>query len=86
VLYSVENNTTSTMLMFAIFGILGGVLHTLSWAALVWEKDKKLWTKLVLLLILFMSFNTQNLIADLFFWLFPMMALTEKCLNLKKKE
>ena len=29
---------------------------------------------------LFMSFNTQNLTADVFFWLFPYMALTEALL------
>ena len=44
----------------------------------------------MLLLILFMSFNTQNLVANVFFWLFPMMALVERGLsNLKlsaKKE
>ena len=32
----------------------------------------------LLLVILFLSFNTQNLIGDQFFWLFPVMALTEK--------
>jgi len=25
-----------------------------------------------------MSFNTQNLIANVYFWLFPMMALVER--------
>ena len=33
---------------------------------------------LALVLIVFVSFNTQNMIADLFFWLLPVMALTEK--------
>ena len=41
---------------------------------------------LVLLLILFMSFNTQNLTANVFFWLFPMMALVERGLPLLNKE
>ena len=86
VLHSVENNTTSTMLMFAMFGILGGVLHTVSWVALVWEKERKIWVNLALLVIVFMSFNTQNLIADMFFWLFPMMALTERTVPLLKKK
>ena len=34
----------------------------------------------VLLAALFLSFNTQNLVADVFFWLFPVMALTERVL------
>ena len=34
-----------------------------------------------------MSFNTQNLVADVFFWLFPCMALVERgALLFKKKE
>ena len=37
-------------------------------------------TKLVLLVVLFASFNTQNLIADVFFWLFPVMAVVERVL------
>ena len=35
---------------------------------------------LALLLVLFASFNTQNLIADVFFWLFPVMAVVERVL------
>jgi len=87
VLDAVENNTTSTMLMLAFFGICGGVLHVVSWLALLWSKDRKLWVNICLVPIAFLSFNTQNLIADVFFWLFPMMALTEKVLpKLIKKE
>lgn len=82
VLHSMDNNTSSTMLMYAIFGIFGGCLHALSWVALVWKREQKVWVNLALLLILFMSFNTQNLIADVFFWLFPCMALVERGLPL----
>lgn len=77
VLHAIENNTSSTMLMFAIFGVLGGGFHLAGWVALVWNTHRRLWAKLCLLVILFMSFNTQNLIADVFFWLLPTMALTE---------
>jgi len=86
-LYAVQDNTTSTMILFAIFGVLGGLFHVAGWIALVWEKNRKIWINLALLLVLFMSFNTQNLIADVFFWLFPMMALIERglpLLNLEK--
>ena len=45
-----------------------------------------LWkVSLVLLVVLFMSFNTQNLIANIYFWLFPMMALVERGMPLLNK-
>lgn len=78
VLEAVPHNTTSTMLMFAMFGIGGGALHLASWLALVWNRERKVWVNIALVLIVLMSFNTQNIIADVFFWLFPMMALTER--------
>lgn len=77
VLHSMENNTSSTTLMFGIFGLLGGLLHVAGWFALLVRKGRKLWVSLGLLLVAFMSFNTQNLIADVFLWLLPTMALTE---------
>ncbi len=77
-LHAVENNTTSTLILFAVFGIAGGALHVLSWAALAWDRKGKVWVNLAVLVILFMSFNTQNLTADVFFWLFPVMTLTER--------
>ena len=89
VLHSVANNTTSTMVMFAAFGIGGGLLQVAAWLALIWDPKRKLWVNLALIPILFLSFNTQNLTTDVFFWLFPMMALTERCVplleNRKKK-
>ena len=78
VLGAVEHNTTSTMLMFAMFGICGGGLHLVSWVALVWDRERRFWVNAALLIIVLMSFNTQNIIADVFFWLFPILALTEK--------
>ena len=85
VLHVMDNNTSSSTILFAVYGILGGVLHAMSWVALAWEKDRKLWVNLALLVILFMSFNTQNLITDLFLWLFPMMALAERAVPMLKK-
>lgn len=85
VLHMVEHNTTSTMIQYAAFGFFTGSLHVLAWAALVWEKERRLWANLALLVILFMSFNTQNLIADVFFWLFPYMALVERGIPLCRK-
>lgn len=82
VLHAVEHNTSSTLILYAILGFLGGSFNVLAWAALVWEKERKLWVNLAILIILFMSFNTQNLVADVFFWLLPMMALTQRGLPL----
>lgn len=78
VLYAVDNNTSSTMIQYAVFGALGGSVHVAAWIALVWEKKRGILANLFLPVILFMSFNTQNLTADLFFWLFPTMALAER--------
>ncbi len=86
VLHAVPNNTSSTLILYAILGSFGGSLNVLAWAALVWKKERCVIGNLLLLLILFMSFNTQNLTADLFFWLFPMMALTERCVPLLEKK
>lgn len=81
VLHSVTDNTTSTLILYAGFGILGGTLNVLAWFALIWDKERKLWVNLLLVPVMFLSFNTQNLIADVFFWLFPYMALTERLLH-----
>ena len=82
VLHGVNNNTSSTLIVFAACGLLAGLVHTASWFALVWKKESRVWANLALLLILFMSFNTQNLTWDLYFWLFPIMALVERGLPL----
>ena len=77
VLHGTEHNTSSTLILYAVFGIVGGTLNVAAWVALAWKKERNIIGNLVLLLILFMSFNTQNLVADIFFWLFPYMALVE---------
>ena len=86
VLHGTNHNTSSTLILFAIAGIAGGVLHLISWIALLWKKERNVLGNLVLLLIFLMSFNTQNLVADVFFWLFPVMALTERGLPLFRKK
>lgn len=82
VLHAVNNNTTSTLILYAVFGVVGGTLNVAAWIALVWQKERKVWANLALLVILFMSFNTENLTWDIFFWLFPCMALVERGLPL----
>ena len=78
VLHAVENNTTSTLVMYAAFGVLGGSLAVDAWFALIWDKNRKRIVNLMLVLIMFLSFNTQNLTADVFFWLFPILAVVER--------
>lgn len=89
VMYSVAINTATSPILFAAFGIIVGFVHVASWVALAWKKERSVLMNLFLLVILFIPFNTQNVIADMFFWLFPVMALTEKSLihldQLKKK-
>lgn len=82
VMYSVPNNTTTSPIIFAVFGIVGGCVHVLSWAVMAWKKERHVLMNLFLMLILFVPFNTQNVLPDMFFWMFPMMVLTEKGLTL----
>ena len=84
VLHGTTHNTSSTLLLYAILGIVGGTVNVAAWIALAWKRERSLIGNLILLLILFMSFNTQNLVANVFFWLFPMMALVERGLPLIK--
>ena len=85
VLHAVADNTSSTMIQYAAFGVITGSLHVVAWGFLVWDKKRNVLGNLLLMVILFMSFNTQNFIWDLFFWLFPVMALTERGLPLLSK-
>ena len=80
VMYSVPNNTASSPILFAAFGIVMATVHVGSWVALAWRKDRHFLMNVILLVILFVPFNTQNVIHDMFFWLFPIMALLEKVL------
>lgn len=86
VLHGTNHNTSSTMLLFAILGIAGGTLNVAAWIALLWKRERNIAGNLILLVILFLSFNTQNLVANVFFWLFPMMALVDRGLPLIEKE
>lgn len=78
VLHAVEHNTCSSLILYAVYGVVGGTLNAAAWFSFVWKKNRKLWVNLAYAMIIFMSFNTQNLTWDIMFWLFPMMALTEK--------
>ncbi len=78
VLHGTAHNTSSTLLLYAIGGIACGTLNVAAWVALLWNQKRNIFGNFVLLVTLFMSFNTQNLIANVYFWLFPMMAMVER--------
>ena len=80
ILHTVTHNTSSTTILFGILGVISGWLNLIGWFALVWEKKRNILANLACFVGLLITFNTQNLIADPFFWLFPMMALTEHLL------
>lgn len=83
-LHAIANNTSSTTILYAVLGLLGGTLNVAAWVCLVWRRERKWPVNLALLLILFMSFNTENLIADVFFWLFPAMSMAERTIPMVK--
>ena len=80
VLYVVANNTSSSTILYAVLGILGGTLNAAAWVALTWREDRKLLSWLAVTVILFMSFNTENYITNPYFWLFPVMAVCQRVL------
>lgn len=77
ILESVAHNTSSTTILIGILGVLGGSVNLLAWIVLVCRGKGKWYAKLVSLLTLAITFNTQNLISDPFLWIFPMMATVE---------
>lgn len=74
VLYAVNHNTSSTLILFAIYGIFVGIIHLISWVILIFNDNRKNIVNILLLIIFFMSFNTQNLTTNIYFWLFPIIA------------
>ena len=81
VLEIIPDNTSSTTILFAILGIFSGWLHVIAWLCLVLRGKGHWATKLLCLLALAITFNTQNLISDPYFWIFPILALIE-CVEL----
>lgn len=85
-LHAVDNNTSSTGILFAVLGIVGGVLHLGSFLALVWRRESGTWAKMAIFVICMMSINTCNIITNPFLWIFPIMALTEIVCARKEKQ
>ncbi len=85
VLHGIDNNTSSSTILFAMLGFVGGAYHVAGWFCLVWQEKKRWLAQLCILGILAMSFNTCNVMWDLYFWLFPTMAICEKWLPAREK-
>ena len=75
---STAHNTSSTLILYAILGVAGGSLGLLVWVWMLWDRRRCLLGNLWLVGVMLLSFNTQNLVADVFFWLFPVLALAQR--------
>ena len=82
ILETVTHNTSSSTILFGILGMISGWLNLFGWVTLVFRGKGKLFTKLIALAALAVTFNTENLITNPFFWLFPILALLEGLLPL----
>lgn len=82
ILETVTHNTSSSTILFGILGLLFGWLNLFGWVTLVFRGRGHLPMKLVCLATLAATFNTENLITNPYFWLFPILALTEGLLPL----
>ena len=82
ILETVTHNTSSSTILFGILGMISGWLNLFGWVTLVFRGKGKLPMKLVSLAALAVTFNTENLITNPFFWLFPILALIEGLLPL----
>ena len=76
------HNTSSSTILFGILGLFFGWLNLFGWVTLVFQGRGHLPMKLVCLVTLAATFNTENLITNPYFWLFPILALTEGLLPL----
>lgn len=81
VMYALDHNTSTTMIMFSMFGIFGGLFSVYIWLLFFLDKNVKNLTKIhnfLFILSIFMTFNTQNLITNFFFWGIPLIYLFEE--------
>lgn len=82
ILETVTHNTSSSTILFGILGMLFGWFNLFGWVTFVFKGKGSLPMKLVCLVTLAATFNTENLITNPYFWLFPILALTEGLLPL----
>ncbi len=86
VLHGIANNTSSSTILFAVLGIVGGAYHVAGWVALIWENNKRWLPQAAILVILALSCNTCNIMWNLWFWMMPTLALCQKTLPLIKRK
>ncbi len=84
VLNGVTHNTSSSLVMFSMFGMVVGVIYFAIWLLhiQVYCMNQKLSiskasVNLLLFLIVFISFNCENLISNLYFTIIPILSLME---------
>lgn len=85
ILNTVTHNTSSSTILFGVLGVFFGWLNLFGWAALVFRGKGSLPAKLISLVALAATFNTENLITNPYLWLFPILALTESLLPLLER-
>ena len=86
VMYSVNHNTSSTLILFASLGIFGGLLNMSGWLLFLYNKKKNIFLNIILILMFFMSFNTQNLTTNIFFWILPTYGIVNILMKYKKAD
>ena len=86
VMYSLGDNTASSFILFALCGILGGVLNVFAWCVLLYRKNRNSILNGWLLITMFMMINPQNITTNIFFWLFPMLAVCRFIFGINHKE
>ena len=82
ILETVTHNTSSSTILFAVLGVFFGWLNLFGWITLVFRGSGSLPAKLLSLAALAVTFNSENLITNPIFWLFPILVLTEGLLPL----
>lgn len=85
ILETVTHNTSSSTILIGILGVLGGSVNIVAWLFLIFRGKGSIPAKIVSLVTLAVTFNTQNLASDPFLWIFPIMAMTEGILEFLPK-
>lgn len=80
VLYSI-NNTNSSLLLFACYGLLIGTIFNYCWLFIcngLYLKTNNKVTKILIILVFLISINTQNLTTNFYFYSIPIISLFEQ--------
>lgn len=80
VLYSI-NNTNSSLLLFACYGLLIGTIFNYCWLFIcngLYLKTNNKVTKILIILVFLVSINTQNLTTNFYFYSIPIISLFEQ--------